>query len=357
MDYLSPEIVLNIINFFDSPQDYYNLSLVCKRAFVTLDTSSRKKILFNIKEIIKFVDQGNIKALKYLLKNNPNYNLNKWIINSPYFNGNCTLLDIGYYKGHQDVVRLLYEYGAIEYDINLLFKCAIISGNYKLVNTFLLYNMIDVKDDNEYAIKVCVENRYYELTTLLLKFDEEININIDNSILLINSIKNHDYYITELLLSFRAELTNRLILQEGIVSQDIEIINLLIIYGINLNDELDNGYHPLEFAICLKNKKIIKLLIRNGSDISLCKLTHNIFFNSNLRKTYIHDPYWIYNEPNYLFKKLISKYGLKCDNDLLELFLYLEKRLEEFPPLNTNEENVNTDNISTFIYLLKNNLL
>ena len=97
------------------------------------------------------------------------------------------------------------------------------------------------------------------------------------------------------------------------------------------------------------------MLLKSGCNINLCKLTHDIYTQMNNRFSFLNDPLWIYTNTNSFLIKLISKYGLKCDKDILELFVYLYKMLSEYPPLTPNQE-INTNNISTFIYYIKNNL-
>ncbi|CAH0549306.1 unnamed protein product [Brassicogethes aeneus] len=279
-------------------------SLINQGADVKLCCSKDKRMALHVAAAT-----GNVKIAKVLLSNGAD-------INAQDINGYSPLM-FAVIKNHTETAEFLINQGA---DVNLrgskdnrtALQAAAATGNVEIANVlvsngadinaqdikgksplmfavnknhtetaeFLINHGADVNlrgsKDNRTALHVAGLTGNVEMANVLVSNGADINAqDINGYSPLIFAVDNNHTKITEYLINHGADVNlrgskdNRTALHVAGLTGNVEMANVLVSNGADINAQDINGYSPLMFAVYKNHTETVEFLINQGADVNL----------------------------------------------------------------------------------------
>ena len=188
--------------------------------------------------------------------------------------------------GEKDLCKIAIEKGANykeKIEGNSLLHLAVEKGHKTLISLYLDYAiLIDEKgENNETPLFWAVKKGNFEITKFLISKGANPNLaNITGDTPLTVSVSRMDLDTTRFLLDKGAdinvinEIGNTLLIEASkgnhtSKKNSIEMITLLLKYGLNINSKNIYGNTALSYALNRRNQIHIKYLLKNGADINI----------------------------------------------------------------------------------------
>ena len=151
----------------------------------------------------------------------------------------------------------------------------------ELLNQNAKYEITDFR--NVTPLCYAVENSHKECVRILLKKGANSNVIVNplfQTPLLITAVAQKDPEILQLLISGGMDIHYINSLGENALLRVLDMMlrnkqdkqkfaEILINAGININQQNENGFTALMYAVALKNKDLTSLLIKKGADLTL----------------------------------------------------------------------------------------
>ncbi|XP_071041937.1 serine/threonine-protein phosphatase 6 regulatory ankyrin repeat subunit B-like [Parasteatoda tepidariorum] len=205
------------------------------------------------------------------------------------FKLNFSPLHLAVFCGHFDIIKLLLERGA---DFNKLnsenqrpVDLAVFLGHLESAQIFFQKKIIDINEKihgDSTLLNLAAECGHLDLVKFLINEGADLNVigSFGSKPIHIAAYYGHlhivKYFIQrdEKLLTDRG-WANMSLLHYAAGEGQTEVVKYLIEKGIDVNDECDDGFRPIHFAVKFNHEEVIKVLLNYGA-IYDCVILHEI---------------------------------------------------------------------------------
>ena len=297
-------------------EDYKYIKLLIENKANIVYETFYSSYLFEILEK-KIITDNDYEIIKLLLDNGQDINQD----NTLYYaikNKNINLFTFLINKG-ADVNAKIYE------NYNIFELLYLLKGDniyLEFIKT-LLINGVNLSEKNSYGknlLEILIKDRYdIDLIKLFIDYGIDLNELFSdgvNPLVFIANNYNYDEYMKTLILLminsganiFGEGISNNILLESAIQKEHLELIELLIQKGVNLDDEINHGQKPIVNLLQSWNfnefrKKIAMLIINSGASI-------NIKILKNALELLDND-----------IAELIIKKGVKINNEIIKILI------------------------------------
>ena len=223
--------------------------------------------------LISAASKGNVEAVFLLLKH-------KADVNKQDDNGMCAIL-VAAGNGHTEIVELLCEYDA---DVNCADNFSRVpltqatKNNHDVTAAALLkhgvfVNVTDATGDS--ALHIAAVEGNFVIAQLLLRYKADVNQNSDDNTPLTLASTFNNINVARLLIESGADVNIKTgddeltALHESTLKGWLEMVELLVDYGADLNSSAADGNTCFHIACQLGYIKIVQFLVSKGADVNL----------------------------------------------------------------------------------------